>query len=657
MAYPVNTKTQAGDPFYPFGFGQIRNRGPYINTLGHRYIFSDPFPIPIPHVIGAFRSLDDGLTWFEQDAANHIVTFHAVGNPSSSNVVCANPSDPALITVFYFSAGGPTPSVLAQDFNIETGLWAGPAYGGLFPFVPGGATNPELFNVVARPVASEFVMLASTTNGTQARAQFVRISPGGGWGPSIDAFPGANATDNVVDLADTTIACTSDESVYAVLERFNTGGSIDDLIQCILSPVNAVTNAVIDANGVVFPTNPLGSYSDVGGYVAANGKIFLVLGFTPTIGNPWVYAGWAAQGGDILFPYNLGVAGIVSGATDAEQPFASLNYGTVFFWWEDAAFTGSYVTLDPAAGTPAVSGINPSAPFLPGSASPEEVNSLGAFVMGALAQISGTSDVGYSEFPFPAGSTLALADSPPSGAIGVPYAHCFIASGGAPPYVSYLITAGALPPGLVLGPTTGCLTGIPTTAGTFCFTVTVTDSAAATASVSPCITIVLTLADAVITFYGWKLYPESPCGPLAQIAPAAPVLPLLVPRPGSPVEIAAPVSARAPRYSNLCWALRNGAVDRSQFAPGVYEALQLRCSQLGYAGACVPPPDVQTWLDQNRRAGTLPAIYVTQADIDSLPQAPDLGGVSCPQSWKLGGMLDTSAPAAVPGPPSIKRAV
>lgn len=159
----------------------------------------------------------------------------------------------------------------------------------------------------------------------------------------------------------------------------------------------------------------------------------------------------------------------------------------------------------------------------------------------------------------------------------------------------------------------------------------------------------------LITLYGWKLYPNQPCGdftalpsPAKIVAPTA-VLPIL---PNVPA-----ITPRAPRWNNLCWALRNGAVDASQFAPGVLDILQRRCSELGYAGACVPPPDVQLWLDQNRRDGTLPPIFVSQGEIDSIPQAPNLTGVNCPTSWKLGGLVDDSTPVASPEIPSVKRVV
>lgn len=108
--------------------------------------------------------------------------------------------------------------------------------------------------------------------------------------------------------------------------------------------------------------------------------------------------------------------------------------------------------------------------------------------------------------------------------------------------------------------------------------------------------------------------------------------------PRAPVPVVVPQTASAPRYANLCWALRNGAVDVSQFDPAQLQALQWKCTQMGYAGACLPPPNIALWLDQQRRAGTLPRISVSQAELDVIPPAPDLTNIPCAQSWTMGGM-------------------
>lgn len=62
----------------------------------------------------------------------------------------------------------------------------------------------------------------------------------------------------------------------------------------------------------------------------------------------------------------------------------------------------------------------------------------------------------------------------PNGTFSVPYNHILTAVGGTAPY-TYAVTAGALPTGVTLG-TGGTISGTPTVAGTFAFTVTATDA-------------------------------------------------------------------------------------------------------------------------------------------------------------------------------------
>ncbi len=69
----------------------------------------------------------------------------------------------------------------------------------------------------------------------------------------------------------------------------------------------------------------------------------------------------------------------------------------------------------------------------------------------------------------------------PSGTAGSGYASQLAATGGVAPLV-WDVTAGFLPPGLNLNQSTGEISGIPTAAGSYAFTVTVTDAALATDS-------------------------------------------------------------------------------------------------------------------------------------------------------------------------------
>ena len=103
------------------------------------------------------------------------------------------------------------------------------------------------------------------------------------------------------------------------------------------------------------------------------------------------------------------------------------------------------------------------------------------------------------------GAAVTLTGTPGTGQVGTPYTFSPVASGGTPPYA---FTSGALPPGLTLDPATGMISGTPSTMGIVCFSITVTDSLGATATLAVCITV---YGAVVITLYGWKLYPDAVC--------------------------------------------------------------------------------------------------------------------------------------------------
>lgn len=84
----------------------------------------------------------------------------------------------------------------------------------------------------------------------------------------------------------------------------------------------------------------------------------------------------------------------------------------------------------------------------------------------------------------PAITTTSL----PNGTANSAYSATLAATGGVTPY-SWSVISGSLPAGLTLGPSTGVISGTPTTAGTSSFTVQVTDANAKTASAALGITI------------------------------------------------------------------------------------------------------------------------------------------------------------------------
>ncbi|MGF9565512.1 IPT/TIG domain-containing protein [Neorhizobium sp. BT27B] len=74
-----------------------------------------------------------------------------------------------------------------------------------------------------------------------------------------------------------------------------------------------------------------------------------------------------------------------------------------------------------------------------------------------------------------------VAGALPDGMVGAAYNETIVASAGTSPY-SYGLGGGALPVGISLDPSTGALTGAPTTAGSSSFTITATDAYGATGS-------------------------------------------------------------------------------------------------------------------------------------------------------------------------------
>jgi hypothetical protein len=64
----------------------------------------------------------------------------------------------------------------------------------------------------------------------------------------------------------------------------------------------------------------------------------------------------------------------------------------------------------------------------------------------------------------------------PGGTVGVAYNQSVAATGGQPPYSGWVVHTGNLPTGTSINSATGAITGTPTTAGLFTFTVQVTDS-------------------------------------------------------------------------------------------------------------------------------------------------------------------------------------
>lgn len=119
-----------------------------------------------------------------------------------------------------------------------------------------------------------------------------------------------------------------------------------------------------------------------------------------------------------------------------------------------------------------------------------------------------TFGIGAVNFAGPAGPSITCG-SPPTATVGIPYSHTFPVSGGTPPY-TFAITSGSLPPGLTLDTSTGVVSGTPSgpAAGTYSFTIQVTDSLGATATVTCGITVAVnnTVQPMRLTYLDQSIY-------------------------------------------------------------------------------------------------------------------------------------------------------
>ncbi len=107
-----------------------------------------------------------------------------------------------------------------------------------------------------------------------------------------------------------------------------------------------------------------------------------------------------------------------------------------------------------------------------------DISDMPGHVAGAVTvKVVSLGVAGSGSYTYNAGPAL-LFPAPPSGEVNVAYSDQLTVTGGTSPYV--WSSTGTIPPGLTLGGSSGLLSGTPTTAGSYAFTVKVTDNSGLT---------------------------------------------------------------------------------------------------------------------------------------------------------------------------------
>ncbi len=129
-----------------------------------------------------------------------------------------------------------------------------------------------------------------------------------------------------------------------------------------------------------------------------------------------------------------------------------------------------------------VSGANVSEP--PTTGSLVNTATVNATNVSGSVQATATVIVTYSSNGQVTTQALMITCPTATGTTGLAYSSGAVAAGGLPPY-TFSVVAGSLPPGLTLNALTGAITGTPTTAASYSFTIKVMDSTG-NSSVSSC---------------------------------------------------------------------------------------------------------------------------------------------------------------------------
>jgi len=357
------------------------------------------------------------------------------------------------------------------------------------------ATNPANYGTALGYIPEEVWNESALNSGTGlwasgGGASVVYAQPP--WQKAVIGTSAANGMRAVPDVAGTAAAhdgyvIYENGSYYVVSGTSAASPSFAGVMALVVEPqggtgvgnANAGLYSLLNSAHNPFHATPSGNNSVPGvtGFTASGAEYDLATGLG-SVDGALLVDGWGAGG---------------AAATDFALT-ASATGATVVAG-QSATFTVSVTESGAAKNAVALTAKGPSGVVVgvqPGSIAPGTAATVTVAVGSAAAartesvtltgsDASGTETLTYALTVKPA-SPITLTVSPSAlaaGTLGTPYPQTTIAAaGGVAPY-TYAVSSGALPTGLTLS-TAGALSGTPTAAGSFPFTITATDSSAGT---------------------------------------------------------------------------------------------------------------------------------------------------------------------------------
>jgi len=431
----------------------------------------------------------------------------AVGSAYSTTITAGGGVSPYTFSVISGS--------LPAGLTLSTGgsISGTPTAGGLFNFTvratdasgaPGPFSGTQPYSLT---VAAPTITLPATTlaNGTMGAAYSAALNPAsGGTSPYTYAVtagalpPGITLSASTGTLSGTpTAAGNFNFAVTATDSSTGTGAPYSSAprgyaltivnIPPVANPVSATVGYNSGANPITLNITGGTPTSVAIGTAAANGTAI-------ASGTSITYQPNTSFRGSDSFTYTAtNSAGTSAPATvtiTVSNPTITVTPSNALTAQIGVAYTQTFTASGGAAPyTLAVSGLpaglsttGTTSSSVTVSGTPTAAGSFSLDVTGTDSS-TGTGPVSISQ-PFTLSvSAPTLALTPPAGTLSATYATVYnqqyTASGGTGPY-TYSVSAGALPAGLSLDPTSGVLSGTPTVTGLFTFSVRATDSSTGT---------------------------------------------------------------------------------------------------------------------------------------------------------------------------------